>query len=237
MDISEDVLRNTLAQIHQKDISDAGKKLKQETAAFDVVRNQEEQLEQINIGNIIERTLINILLVYGNFTEDFEDELVVLDEDDQNEYKAKLKVYDKVFLSLQEDEIDFANQNFNELFKEIIQFYRNNDESEYNNILNHLPQNLSDVATDIVMEEERHHLDNWESQHIYVKTKDQTVSQYVSQNILTLRLKLISDIVLEKLNHFDGINTDDETKEEINLYNGLRTKIAKKLGNVVKPFY
>jgi hypothetical protein len=54
--------------------------------------------------------------------------------------------------------------------------------------------------------------------------------------VLTLRLKLISDIIQEKLKAFDGINTDEDTLEEINLYNGLRRDISLKLGNVVKYY-
>src|SRR5690606_28126092 len=48
MDISEDVLFNTLAQIGKKELQDSNKKFKQEQKAFEVVRNDREQVEKVN---------------------------------------------------------------------------------------------------------------------------------------------------------------------------------------------
>jgi DNA primase len=74
MDISEQVLLNTLAQLVQKDISEAGKKLKQEQKAFEVVKNEPlVQHEKVNIVYELERKIIEMLLLYGSQEADFDD--------------------------------------------------------------------------------------------------------------------------------------------------------------------
>ena len=76
MDISEQVLLNTLAQLVQKDITEAGKKQKQEQKAFEVVKNDNDvvnALPKVNRLFNLERDVIRILLINGNVVLDFED--------------------------------------------------------------------------------------------------------------------------------------------------------------------
>ena len=62
MDISEDVLYNTLAQMLKKDISEANKKYTEEKKAFEVHKNNEQlQPEKINILYELEQKIIEIL--------------------------------------------------------------------------------------------------------------------------------------------------------------------------------
>ena len=64
MDISEDVLYNTLAQMLKKDISEANKKYTEEKKAFEVHKNNEQlQPEKINILYELEQKIIEILLI------------------------------------------------------------------------------------------------------------------------------------------------------------------------------
>jgi DNA primase len=238
MEISEDVLHGTLAQIFQKDIADAGKKHRQERQeqAMEIVRSQPENAEKVDVRDTVERNIIGILLAYGTNAEDFEEEAVTLEDDGPRKTRVTRKVYEQVFLSLQEDEIEFCNPVFNALYQKIVGFYNRAEPDEAENILAALPDELLREAADIVLDDEQYRLDNWESQNIFVKEKKQTIAALVTQNVLTLRLKLISDIIQEKLKAFDGINTDEDTLEEINLYNGLRRDISLKLGNVVKYY-
>src|SRR5690606_12644760 len=73
MDISEQVLLNTLAQLVQKDITESGKKIKQEQKAFDIVRGTEDvAAPKVDILYELERKIIEILLLYGFRDEEFE---------------------------------------------------------------------------------------------------------------------------------------------------------------------
>ena len=82
MDISEQVLVSTLAQLVQKDIAEVGKKQKQEQKAFEVVKNEAPvQAQKIDILYHLERKIIEILLLYGNKIEEFEDVLLKTNAD------------------------------------------------------------------------------------------------------------------------------------------------------------
>ena len=84
MDISENVLFNTLAQLIQKDIQEAGKKQKidQKNKVFEVHKNDGIAINaKIDILYELELKIIEILLLYGNIEEDFEDILLKANED------------------------------------------------------------------------------------------------------------------------------------------------------------
>ena len=76
MDISEQVLLSTLAQLVQKDITETGKKIKQEQKAFEIVKSDTSiAIEKVDVLYQLERKIIEILLLYGNIKEEFEDVL------------------------------------------------------------------------------------------------------------------------------------------------------------------
>src|SRR5690606_27691370 len=105
MDISEDVLYSTLAQSSKKDIQDANKQFRQDQEAFKVIKNEQAQ-KRVDVQYELERKIIQILLLYGNRTEDFED--LILKENEKNELilepiVQQAKEFEKIFLDLQED--------------------------------------------------------------------------------------------------------------------------------------
>ena len=193
MDISEEILRNTLAQLHQKDIAEAGKKLKQITAdkAFDVVRNDTpETVEKIDVFKLLQREIIKILLIYGNFVEEFEDVLIKTNSEGEivNEIeKRQFKVSQRVYLNLQEDEVEFADALFKDIYIDLVNKLLQNEELKSEEYLKDLNEAFIPEITDILMEEEQYTLDNWESRQIIVKTKQQNVAHYVTETIVSLR--------------------------------------------------
>ena len=84
------------------------------------------------------------------------------------------------------------------------------------------------------MNDERESLHNWETKHIYVKEKKATISQYVSETILTLRWFLVNKIIDELKTE---IKTDAENNTEILSsvmdYLSLTNVFSKKLGRVI----
>ena len=109
MDISEDVLFSTLAQINKKESNDANKAYKAKQKAFEVVK-PEVKAPKVDLQYELERKIIEILLLYGTKTEDFED--LVLKEGDDGELQLEpvvhnARVFEKVYLDLQEDEMQF----------------------------------------------------------------------------------------------------------------------------------
>ncbi len=152
MDISEQVLLNTLAQLAQKDIAEAGKKLKQENAAFEVVKRDETEIssEKVDVLYSLERKIIEILLLYGNETEEFEDVLLrtnELGEVENYSEKKEYKVYERIFLNLQEDEVELANPLFRNIYNDLMNFYHQNEVFAIESYLSQLqPEFSSEVS-------------------------------------------------------------------------------------------
>lgn len=239
MDISEDVLFNTLAQIAKKDIQELGKKQKEDQKAFEVHKNENVALtSNVDIQYELEHKIIEILLLYGNKEEEFEDVLLKADENgDMVEVKESntYKVYQRIYLSLQEDEVELANPLFKSIYNDLINFFNQNETFEMERYLQQLPEEIASEVTSILMNDEREVLHNWETKHIYVKGKDQTISQYVSETILTLRWFLVNKIVEELKG---AITTEPETDNSETLsmvvdYLGLTNMFSKKLGRVI----
>jgi DNA primase len=242
MDISEQVLLNTLAQLVQKDISEAGKKLKQEQKSFEVVKNEETiATEKVDVLYELERKIIEILLLYGNKAEEFEDVLLKTNEEGEvEEYidRKEYKVYQRIYLSLQEDEVELANPLFREIYNDLISFFHQNEEFNIEHYLSQLKPEFSAEVTDILMLDEQQALHNWESKQIVVKQKDQTIGQYVSETILTMRWFLV-DRIIEDLKSDISSEPDYDNSETLSMamdYYRLINSFSKKLGRVMSRY-
>ncbi|WP_264565450.1 DNA primase [Flavobacterium sp. N3904] len=242
MDISEQVLTSTLAQLVQKDISEVGKKAKQDQKAFEIVKN-ENPVENAKVDVLfrLERKIIEILLLYGNKTEEFEDIYLKTNEEGEIETlieKKEYKVYQRIYLSLQEDEVELANPLFRDIFNDLIQYYLQNENLEIEKYLMHLNADFAQEVTDILMEDERVVLHNWEGQNIIPKTKNETISQYVSETILTMRWYLVDKIIDELKNSVSNEPGSDNTESMAMAmdYYKLINSFSKKLGRVMSRY-
>lgn len=244
MDISEQVLQNTLAQLVQKDIAEAGKKLKNQEASIsnsnslEIVKNDTQvSPDSVNIIYELERKIIEMLLLYGSLEADFEDYILKSnDEGEMIEEKEvkKVKVFERIYLSLQEDEVELANPFFKDIYNDLIDYYNQNESFNIEHYLMKLPPEHSQLVTDILMSEEKELLHNWEVKHIYVKTKTQNVSQYVSETIVSLREYLINKLIMDMMNSFDKENENslEELMSTINDYNKLKVNLTNKIGRI-----
>jgi DNA primase len=238
MDISEQVLVSTLAQLVQKDIAEVGKKQKQEQKAFEVVKNEAPvQAQKIDILYHLERKIIEILLLYGNKIEEFEDVLLKTNGEGEIEQiveKKEYKVYQRIYLSLQEDEVELANPLFRAIFNDLINYYLQNEDFGIENYLKHLPDQFAQEVTDILMEDERITLHKWDDQNIFVKQKSETVSQHTSEIIISMREYLINKLILDLMAEF--VEKPDSDQEElkilINDYNKLKVNLTGTIGRI-----
>ncbi len=242
MDISEQVLLSTLAQLIQKDIAEFGKKQKQEQKAFEVLKNETPvQVQKIDILYGLERKIIEILLLYGNKTEEFEDILLKTNEAGEIENvieKKNYKVFQRIYLSLQEDEVELANPLFRDIYNNLINYFHQNEIFNIEQYLMHLHPDFAQEVTDILMADERAVLHNWEGQNIFPKTKDQSISQYVSETILTMRWYLV-DRIIEEIKNSISTETDSENIESLSMamdYSKLINSFSKKLGRVMSRY-
>ena len=246
MDISEQVLQSTLAQLAQKEVVEVGKKQKQAQdsgqKAFEVVKNDNPiGTEKVDILYRLERKIIEILLLYGNKNEEFEDTFLKTNEDGEIATfteKKEYKVFQRIYLSLQEDEVELANPLFREIFNDLINFYNQQDSFSLEQYLMRLEPNFAQEVTDILMEDERLALHNWEGQNIFPKSKNDTIAQNVSETILTMRWYLVGMIIEELKNSVLSESNSDNTESMSMImdYNLLIHSFSKKLGRVMSRY-
>ncbi|GAA3780850.1 DNA primase [Corallibacter vietnamensis] len=237
MDISESVLFTTLAQMGKKEAQEASKQQKQEQKAFDVIKHEQPK-KRVDVQYELERKIIQILLLYGNKTEDFEDS--ILKENEKHELvlepvKHTAKVFEKVYLDLQEDEMEFSNEVFKTLYYTIMETFHQNPDYAVENFVNTVDPVIANEITTILMEDERYTLSDWERKNIYPKEKSTTVSQLVSETILSLRCFLIEQKVTEfkqeTLANKNEINRS--ILEEVKDYSSLKMLLSRKLNRVL----
>ncbi|MBZ4041470.1 DNA primase [Flavobacterium hibisci] len=272
MDISEQVLVSTLAQLIQKDITEANKKQKQEQKPFQVYKNQnpntgysggdpedprngppedyypgesgypaQQQADKVDILYRLERKVIEILLLYGDKTEEFED--VLLKNNEEGEVvmvteKKEYKVFQRIYLSLQEDEVELSNTLFRDIFKDLIDFYLQNEKFSLEQYLMRLQPEFAQEVTDILMEDERLTLHNWEGQNIFTKAKHETIAQYVTETVMSMRWFLVGKIIEELKSSIKPDNSDNtELLSMVMDYSGLVNSFSKKLGRVMSRYH
>ena len=235
MDISEDVLFSTLAQMGKKAQSDANKTYNKKQKAFEVVKSVAPP-KKVDIQYELEQKIIEILLLYGSRKESFED--LILKENDKEELVLepvihKIKVFEKIFLDLQEDEMQFTNENFKTLYYTIIDSLNQTDDFVIESFVNRLDPTLASDVTNILMNEERYNLHNWEKNNIFPKQKEVSIAQLVSETILTLRCYLIDRKVNEiKQDTQDTIDHRALLEDVLN-YSNLKMLLSRKLNRVL----
>ena len=238
MDISEQVLFSTLAQLLQKDAKDQSKKTTPTQQAFNVITPKSQPTKKIDELFELERKIIEILLLYGGSKEDFEDLILEANEEGEISFKPEIsssKVFEKIYLDLQDDEIEFTNETFKSLYTEIITQFNQGKDFQVDTFINELETETASLVSDILMDDERHALHDWERMEIYVKGKDSGVSQIVSETILNLRRYLITlkikDLVASPVEN--GSYKDRSVLETVKDYNTLHSILSEKLRRVV----
>jgi len=234
MTISENVLFNELAQVSKKSTNEAIRRIKQaQNQAFKVVKK--ESISTINTLFNLEREIIKILLLYGNEQTDFVDFITVTNADGTEVIEKQIitnTVAQEVYLQLQEDEIAFSNSLFQEIYYEIIHQLNQDEKINIDAFITHKSPEVSQIITDILMEDEKHSLSDWRRKKIYPKSKIDVLSKLVTDAILNLRRILIEHKItaLQK-----GIEEGPEVQilENVVNYTRLKQLLYEKLNRVV----
>ena len=229
MDISEEVLFNSLAQKTKNEIHSISKKR--------IAKVQKtSKNKDVNLLFELEKKIIEILLLYGGKQENFEELILKNDEDGNVILEPTIVnslVYEKIFLDLQQDEIEFTNESFKIIYEKIISDFQKNQKLILEVFLNSLDQDLANHVTGILMNEDQYELHDWLSKDIFVKHKDTVISQLVSETILTLRTFLINKKVEELKEETKNNLDNDKILEEIGEYHKLKKLLSKKLNRVL----
>lgn len=239
MDISEQVLFSTLAQILKKDFYEGQKVERKQKAAMQVVQTPEEaQKRTVNRLEVLEYDLIKNLLLYGNRECVFTDTILVEEEDGtlkEQQIQQTLKVYEKIFLELQEDEIELANPDFKQIYELLMGKLSENPNYDVNRIANELPIELSEKVSGMLLDDENNQLHDWSKRDIVPKAKDAHLDAIVSDIILNIRSLLVHHLIQSLTQQMAQANEEEkkELLENVMNYIQLQKLLAKRLNIVV----
>lgn len=232
LDISEQVLYSELAQISSKKQREASQKRPQNIPSFEGLKPIQIPQEKINQLSILEKEIIRILLVYGNEDVDFTEEVMETDDNGKEKLvkrRYKNLVSEEIYLHLHEDEIEFSNPIFQEIYAELIHQLNQSKQIDFKKLLNHSNPEVVNKVTSIVMDEEKYQLSNWESKNIYVSETVEILPKLVMDAVFNLRRVLISEKVGELM---QGENPEIDL-EIVKGYIELKKKLYQKLNRVV----
>jgi DNA primase len=241
MNISEEVLFTSLAQIGKQQIQQADRDFKKQNKNIQPYKNQ--TLIDVNPLVFLEKDLIKHLLLYGAKECIFEDIRLFYDEKGEEETKVfqqKLKVFEKFFLELQTDEIELSTPNFKNIFKLILDKYKENENFNINRYINEMPIELAQEVAVILAEDDKLQLHQWkEKKEIITKNKDADVSIAVNAIILRMRklfvtnkIKLLQKELEEGVQNNEDFNSQGIIKEIMD-YLSLQKLLNKRLNQVV----
>lgn len=241
MDVSEEVLFSNLAQQIAKARQTRSGDRYQEVRKMEVVAPSQKQLPKINQLEKYEREIIKVLLLYGNEKADFPNWVEVTDTVGRK--KLTKEVYEnivakEIYLNLQEDEIAFTNPTFQKIYNAIIQQFNQSEAIDVQHLSHHEESDVADISSDILMDDEKYRLSDWERKDIFVKSKIEHIPKLVNDVVLNLRRILIAQKINDiatviKEETYENLNDKKAQLEEVMNYTSLRKLLFDKLNRVV----
>ena len=143
------------------------------------------------------------------------------------------KVFEKIYMDLQEDEMEFSNDDFKNIYYIIIENLNKGSNITVEMFANKVPVSIELEITNILMGEEKYRLHDWQRSNIFPKEKSKTIAQLVNDTILNLRCFLID----QKVNEFKNKTIDSQENksilDEVLNYSNLKMLLSRKLKRVI----
>jgi DNA primase len=235
MNISEQVLYSTLAQIAKKDYNNLKNKPLKEFEPISIVKSEKKK-SQVNELYELERKIIEILILYGNDLIEFEEEVFSQNNDGGSTRKntiRSLKVFEKIYMDLHIDEMEFSNENFKNIYFRIIESFNENKEINIDKFINELSNKQQLEVTNIIMDNEKYFLHDWEKNNIYPKRKKDTLAQLTVETVLNLRCYLIDKKISGFRDDIKDNQSDVNHLDEVVNYSNLKKLLSEKLNKVL----
>ena len=233
MNISEDVLFSTLSQLLQKKDQQAPKARK-----FNDMQVVNVAKQKVDPRFELERNIISLLLLYGEEEVSFED--VVMQSDQEGKIvltptEISAKVYEKIYLDLQQDEVELSTQSFRELYHSLLSIYNAQKPLVMETFLQELSPEQSQMVSSIIMYDENNVLHDWDRKNIVIKDKKTEIGRWLQQTILNLRCLLIQEKIgeLQSKTAESHVETHREILEEVNDYVKLKKNLSNRLDRVI----
>jgi DNA primase len=236
MEISEGVLYSSLAQQIVSNRKQDGEQRIDEPVRMEVVQESQLQPEDLNELEKYEKEIIKTLLLFGNLKTEFID--WIEEPNAMGKLEIKKEIYENVvaqeiYLNLQDDEIEFTQDIFKNIYSILITQFNLNQNINIKHFTNHENPLIAQLASDIVLEEDKYVLSKWESRDIVVKPKETYISKQVTDIILNLRRVLIDEKIKAVMKSIKDKHPEREQIEEVLNYTRLRKLVFDKLHRVV----
>lgn len=235
MNISEEALFATLAQVSQKK---ATKPVQKSPQPMTVV-SSDKRIPQVSTRFELEKNIIKILLLYGHKEVAFEEPILQADEKSGDlkmvTSKVTSRVFEKIYLDLQQDEIDFTTTAFKSLYPKILNALSAQGEMQMDSFVSNLSPELATEVSDLLLQDEQYTLHDWERKNIFVADKSKSLPRWVHEIILRFRCQLIDEKVstLQEQTEENQEAHHKELLEEIVQYHKLKTLLSGRLNRVV----
>jgi len=239
MDVSEAVLFNALAQEKSKKKVPVRSINTPTVGAETVIQKTPSKLGHVNPILSLERQIISILLQYGSQEAAFDELFISADEEGNLKEESKTvesKVHEKIFLDLQQDEVELIQPEFQILYKQLIEHFQMEGDVKPEKIIQQEDPHLGQILTDILFADEAYQLHDWEKKNIFVKDRKSAVGQLVSETILTFRRYLIDQKIQSLMDAAKDPDATEEDKlflEDVIQYQNLKKLLSRKLIRVL----
>ncbi|WP_440880140.1 DNA primase [Tenacibaculum sp. C7A-26P2] len=252
MDISEQVLFDELAQLLHKVVGSRNSKSNfsnsvktsiaersdtQKGSRLEILRAKGigKQFQKVDQVSILEKEIIRILLLYGNEIVDFVNWVDAFDKYgrpilEKEEYQST--VFNELYLNLQEDEIEFSNELFKLTYHALVNQLNQREKIVIDELIMHENVDISGLVTNILMDEERYVLSNWEKKEVFVTEIDKILPKLVTDAILNLRRVLIEKKIKGILEDIQNQKKIPDL-EEVRNYTELKKLLFEKLNRVI----
>ena len=226
MDISEKALFKELAivlkSLNRRLEKDNLRKKQKET--LKPVPPEKQAQPKYNKREILEREIIKLLILNGPTEIEVEDwEIKDIPEGNAEPVIEKITrktiIADEIYKQLQEDELEFSNPLFNQLYNRLIHKSLEHQDIDLKQLMPQLSEEEARLISDILMEEEKYSLANWSDRQIEVKTKDATLGWHLMDVLLNLRRLLLLELINEQKENLKNVETD---QTRINIFNEIK---------------
>jgi DNA primase len=193
---------------------------------------------KVDVRYELEYNIIALLLLHGQEEVEINDVVVDTESKDELSFKTTslhVKVYEKVYLDLQQDEVELSTPAFRKLYEELLVKYNTQQPLIIDAFIRDLTPEQSELVTNIMMQDESKPLHDWARKNIFVKEKTKEIGRWLTQTILNFRCHLIQ----EKIGSLQQQTTDlhqqthNEVLEEVQAYVGLRKNLSERLDRVL----
>ena len=133
--------------------------------------------------------------------------------DKKKEYYTNI-VAQEVYLSLQEDETEFTNTLFQQVYFDLINQLNQDEIINTDSFINHSNNEIASLVTNVLMDEEEHVLNDWKRREVNVNyNTDSIISMDTTDAILNLRRILIIEKISSLKNKTQGSDIESDNNE------------------------